>query len=155
MFSALMPVYNHAKYLKPAVMSVLKSPLVDELLLVDDGSTDGSAAVVATLAARYPGRVRDLSQRTQGNRGAHNRLNELVDAARCSWVAVLNSDDLFVDGRFDAIVAHEWFRDSDFVFGNLLLIDTKGFLRGCQAWTVRHGHAVSGDIRCGADGRER
>ena len=132
MFSALMPVYNHAKYVKPAVMSALKSPLVDELLLVDDGSTDGSAAVVATLAARYPGRVRDLSERTQGNRGAHNRLNELVDAARCSWVAVLNSDDLFVDGRFDAIVAHERFRDSDFVFGNLLLIDTKGFFVGAK-----------------------
>jgi glycosyltransferase involved in cell wall biosynthesis len=132
LFSVLIPVYNHANYVRQAVMSALRSPLVNEVLVVDDGSTDGSADILVDLAARYPGRIRDLTRRASGNCGAHKRLNELVGAARCSWVAVLNSDDVFVNGRFEAIVAHKSFMDTDFIFGNLLLMDVTGKLVGAK-----------------------
>jgi glycosyltransferase involved in cell wall biosynthesis len=131
-FSVVIPGYNHARYVKQAVISALRSPLVSEVLLVDDGSTDGTASVLAELAAKNPARVRDLTTKGQGNRGAHARLNELVGAAKCSWVAVLNSDDVFVDGRFEAIVSDERFPQSDFIFGNLLLIDGTGRLVGAK-----------------------
>lgn len=132
MFSVLIPVYNHAKFVRQAVMSGLRSPLVSEVLLVDDGSRDGSADMVADLAARHPTRVRNLTQKRPGNRGAHNRLNELVQAATCAWVAVLNSDDVFVDGRFEAVVADSSFSQCDFVCGNLLLMDEAGRLVGAK-----------------------
>jgi glycosyltransferase involved in cell wall biosynthesis len=109
-------------------MSALRSPLVSEVLLVDDGSTDGTAGLLAELAAKHPARVRDLTTQGQGNRGAHNRLNQLVESAKCSWVAVLNSDDVFVDGRFEAMVSDDRFLQSDFIFGNLLLMDATGKL---------------------------
>jgi glycosyltransferase involved in cell wall biosynthesis len=54
-FSVLIPAYNQARYVKQAVMSALRSPLVSEVLLVHDGSTDGTAGVLADLASKESG----------------------------------------------------------------------------------------------------
>jgi glycosyltransferase involved in cell wall biosynthesis len=131
-FSVLIPAYNHAQYIKQAVMSALRSPFVKEVLLVDDGSADGTASILASLTSKNPERVRNLTKNGQTNRGTHNRLNELVEAAQCSWVAVLNSDDIFVDGRFEAIITHGLFPESDFLFGNLLFVGAAGTLVGAK-----------------------
>jgi GT2 family glycosyltransferase len=84
------------------------------------------------MAAAHPDRVRDLTPVSPGNRGAHHRLNELVELARCEWIAILNSDDAFVSGRFEAIVRDPQFSVSDFAFGNVLLMDERGALLGAQ-----------------------
>jgi glycosyltransferase involved in cell wall biosynthesis len=132
MFSVVIPIYNHAKFVRQAIWSALRSPLVKEILLVDDGSTDGSDKIAAGMAAAHSARVRDLTPGSAGNRGAHQRLNELVEAAQCEWVAVLNSDDAFVSGRFEAIVRWPDFSDCDFAFGNLLLMNERGALIGAK-----------------------
>ncbi len=132
MFSVVIPIYNHAKFVRQAIWSALRSPLVKEILLVDDGSKDGSDKIAASMARAHSSRVRDLTPRSGGNRGAHNRLNELVERAQCEWVAVLNSDDAFVSGRFDALVAHPDFRDCDFAFGNVLFMNERGALIGAK-----------------------
>src|ERR1700677_1624394 len=131
MFSVAIPVYNHAKFVRQAIWSALRSPLVAEVLVVDDGSSDGSDKIAAGMAAAHSGRVRDLTSRS-GNRGAHHRLNELVEAAQCEWIAVLNSDDAFVSGRFEALARHPEFADCDFAFGNLLFMDQRGALVGAK-----------------------
>ena len=125
MFSVVIPVYNHAAFLNQAIESALASPLVAEVLLLDDGSGDGSAGVAARAAASVL-RVRNLTPAESGNRGTPHRLNELVGAARCDWVAVLNSDDAFVPDRFELISSDDNFSGSDFVFGDLKLIDENG-----------------------------
>src|ERR1051326_5404108 len=130
MFSVIVPIYNHARFLAEAVYSAVGSDLVSEVLLLDDGSRDESAAVAARLAGIGTGRVKNLTPPQRGNRGAHNRLNELVSAAKCEWIAVLNSDDIFVRGRFEAIAGHLQFDNADFVFGHLLFIDQRGALIG-------------------------
>lgn len=132
MFSVVIPICNHAAFLRQAVWSALRSPLVEEVLLLDDGSRDDSPAIAAELAAAEPIRVRNLTPPGGGNRGAHNRLNELVAAARSDWIAILNSDDLFVSGRFEAIVSAPGFTESAFVFGNLLLMNQQGVLVGAK-----------------------
>jgi glycosyltransferase involved in cell wall biosynthesis len=132
MFSVLVPVFNHATYVKQAVVSALRSPLVNEVIVVDDGSTDGSADILAELAGKHPDRIRNLTRNNQVNLGLHNRLNELVEAARCAWVGVLNGNDIFVDGRFEAILAEPSFAECEFVFGNLLLVDLAGRLIGAK-----------------------
>ncbi len=131
MFSVVIPIYNHAKFLAQAVRSALESPLAAEIVLLDDGSRDGSAAVAAKLAAASGGRVRNIATR-DGNRGAQHRLNELVQIAKYDWVAVLNSDDMFFTGRFEAIVARPEFSSCDFVFGNVLFMDERGALTGAK-----------------------
>ena len=140
MFSVVIPIYNHAKFVRQAIWSALRCPLVSEVLVLDDGSKDGSEKIAASMAAAHPGRVRDVTPRSGGNRGAHHRLNELVELAQSEWIAVLNSDDAFVSGRFTAIVAAPAFSDCDFVFGNLLFMDERGRLTGAKrgpldAWT--------------------
>jgi glycosyltransferase involved in cell wall biosynthesis len=140
MFSVVIPIYNHAKFVRQAIWSALRCPLVQEILVVDDGSKDGSDKIAARMAAAHPGRVRDLTPLSGGHRGAHHRLNELVELAQSAWVAVLNSDDAFVSGRFEAIAQDRDFSNCDFAFGNLLLINERGALMGAKrgpldSWT--------------------
>jgi len=122
-FTVCIPSFNHRQFLTACVLSALRSPLVSQVLLVDDGSSDGSPALLDWLQ-RLDSRLRVL--RAHGNAGAHVRLNELVDAASTEWVAVLNSDDLFVAGRFEAIERLCAQRRAELVFGDLLLIDGQG-----------------------------
>lgn len=131
MFSVAIPVYNHRRYLTGAVLSALSSALVKEVLLVDDGSRDGSPELIARLAAGNP-RVRDLTIPGEGNRGAHVRLNQLVEAAAQPWVAVLNSDDFFAPGRFEALAQVIRRRRPEFVFGHLLLMDDSDRVTGTK-----------------------
>jgi glycosyltransferase involved in cell wall biosynthesis len=132
MFSVVIPIYNHAKYVRQAIWSALRSPLVQEILVIDDGSNDGSREIAAGLVAAHPGRVRNLTPASGGNLGAHHRLNELVESAQCEWIAVLNSDDAFVSGRFEAMVRDPGFQDCDFAFGNILFMDERGALVGAK-----------------------
>lgn len=105
--SVVMPVYNAGAYLDPAVQSVLAEhpthPL--ELLLVDDGSTDGSAARVQALAAAHPEVVRAFSHPGGENRGAGASRNVALAAARGEAVCFLDADDYWLPGRLDGALA--------------------------------------------------
>lgn len=147
MFSVAIPIYNHAPFLAAAVRSALRSTLVDEVLLLDDGSTDGSGKIAAGLAEAHRGRVRNVGSPGAANRGAAQCLNELVGLARQPWVAVLNSDDLFVPGRLETVAENPAFAASDFVFGNVLLVDERGALLGARLGPFAFGlcsHAPDG-----------
>ena len=132
MFSVVIPAYNHAQFVRQAIWSALRCPLASEILVVDDGSKDGSEKILASMAAAHPGRMRDVTPRAGGNRGAHQRLNELVEMAQNDWIAVLNSDDAFVNGRFESIVQDSGFSECDFAFGNLLFMNGRGALTGAK-----------------------
>jgi glycosyltransferase involved in cell wall biosynthesis len=136
MFSVLVPSYNHRRFLVDAVLSALRSPLVTELLIVDDGSTDRSRELLPVL--------RDLDQRVcildeagTSNVGAHARLNQLVATASAGWVSILNSDDLFASGRFEAIAGAVAKGRADVIFGDLVLINDEGARQGFRS-AVRH-----------------
>ncbi|WP_333233012.1 glycosyltransferase [Microcoleus sp. Pol12B5] len=90
--SIVVPAYNREKYLGMAVRSVLDQTYTDlELIIVDDGSTDGTLAI-AEQFAREDDRVRVLSDKT--NRGAAYALKTGFDAARGEYVGQVDSDDL-------------------------------------------------------------
>lgn len=126
MFSVVIPVYNHERYLVECVLSAVRSPLVSEVLLLDDGSRDVGARVCAQLAGGALPKVRDVTPQGRGNRGAHATLNELVNKAACEWVAVLNSDDVFLPSRFDLIRRRMRYSNFDMCFGNVVVIDSEG-----------------------------
>lgn len=91
--SVVMPVYNRERYLAEAIESMLAQtyrPL--EIVIVDDGSTDGSADV----ARRYAPTARYEFQPHGGIAGARNRTLEL---ARGEYLAFLDSDDLWEEGQ--------------------------------------------------------
>src|ERR1700730_760144 len=136
MFSVLVPSYNHRRFLFDAVLSALRSPLVTELLIVDDGSTDRSQELLPALCGLDP-RVRVLDEASASNLGAHARLNQLVATASTEWVSILNSDDLFASGRFEAIARTVATGEADVIFGNLVVINGEGIRQGLRN-AVRH-----------------
>ena len=89
--SVIMPVYNAGRYLRPAIDSVLAQTFRDfELLLIDDGSTDGSGAVCDEYASR-DSRVRVKHGR---NGGICASRNAGMDMACGEWLAFCDHDDI-------------------------------------------------------------
>lgn len=97
--SVIIPSYNRRHTLQRALQSVLeqRSP-VDEIILIDDGSSDDSAAMVTR---DFPG-VRLLRQSNQGVSAARNRG---IQAARYEWIALLDSDDSWMPDKIESIRA--------------------------------------------------
>ena len=94
--SVLMPVYNAERFVGRAIDSVRAQTLQDwELVVVDDGSSDASAAVVATRCAQDS----RIHLHRQANRGIGGAMNQALALARGSWVAILDSDDLMYPER--------------------------------------------------------
>ena len=88
--TVIVPVYNVEDYLEKCVNSILAQTLKDfELLLVDDGSTDGSGALCDQLAQRDP-RIRVIHQENQGLGGARNTG---IAQAQGEWLLLVDSDD--------------------------------------------------------------
>lgn len=72
-YSVIIPVYNVETYIDRCVMSVIEQAYNDmEIILVDDGSLDGSGQKCDQLKKRYPNMVRVLHQENQGISGARN-----------------------------------------------------------------------------------
>ncbi len=92
LLSIIIPVYNTKEYLEGCVRSVLENDCRDcELILVNDGSTDGeSPRLCDMLATENPGLVRVIHQENQGLGGARNTG---LEAARGEYVFFLDSDD--------------------------------------------------------------
>lgn len=85
-----MPVYNDAAYLKEAVDSILAQTFRDfELLVIDDGSTDGSASIIAEYA---DSRIRCIP--FAENKGRPVARNAALDNARGEYLAWMDADDI-------------------------------------------------------------
>src|SRR5712691_9294956 len=95
--SALLAVHNDVRYVRSAVTSVLRQTLADlELIVVDDASTDDTAAV---LAGGADGRVTVL--RNEEQLGLAASLNRGLDRASGRYVARLDADDVALPERFE------------------------------------------------------
>lgn len=123
MFSVVIPSYNHERFIEEAIVSSMTEGLVSEILIGDDGSQDGSVKVIEKLARIYPGKIRNLTPSPTRNTGAHEMLNMLISHARAPWIAVLNSDDKFVPGRFLAVKNRLRASKFDFCFGNISVVN--------------------------------
>jgi glycosyltransferase involved in cell wall biosynthesis len=87
--SVILPTYNRARVLRPAVESVLGQTMGDlELIVVDDGSSDDTAAVLDRID---DARLRVV--RLDGNRGASYARNRGAEAAAGALLAFIDSDD--------------------------------------------------------------
>ncbi len=102
-FSTIMPVYNHADYLAEAVASVRAQTRDDwELILVDDGSTDGSADQMDALSAEDD-RIRVIHQANAGPAAARNAA---LAVARGDWLTYLDSDDVWYPDALETFAGY-------------------------------------------------
>ena len=97
--SVVIPAYQRATLVGQAVLSaLLQTPRPPaEVIVVDDGSTDGTGDIAAALGARV---VR------QSNGGEGAARNAGILAATCDWVAFLDSDDMWLSDHLQAIGPH-------------------------------------------------
>lgn len=101
--SIILPVYNRVHVLRRALDSVRMQEVADwELIVIDDGSADGSPELAAALAVEEP-RLRLI--RHPANRGAPAARNSGIRAARAGLVAFLDSDDEWLPGKLAAQLA--------------------------------------------------
>lgn len=96
-----MPVFNAGRYLRSAVISIIRQSFTDwELLVIDDGSSDGAVDDILDLD---DARIRVL--RDGSNRGLAARLNEAIDMARGRYFARMDQDDISYPERLARQVA--------------------------------------------------
>lgn len=98
--SVITPTYNRAHLVREAIDSVLAQTFTEfELIVVDDGSTDGTPAVLAQIT---DDRVKVIRRE---NGGASAARNTGLAAAKGKWIAFLDSDDLFLPHRLELQMA--------------------------------------------------
>lgn len=108
MISVIMPAFNAEAYLREAVASVLAQTYPNvELVLVEDGSSDGTMETCAALASAHPERIRLLHQ---ANQGPYRARNVGISVARGEYIAFLDADDWWMPDCLSRL--HEALRDS-------------------------------------------
>jgi glycosyltransferase involved in cell wall biosynthesis len=142
--SVVLPVHNAAPYLRAAIESVLAQTYrLFELVIVDDGSTDGSVAIAEEYAQAHP-HVRLI--RNPANLGivqARNRAFAEADPAS-AYFAVFDSDDICLPDRLqmqvDFLEAHP---DHALVGGHTFVIDEDDGVVGARRYPVTHAEIAS------------
>jgi glycosyltransferase involved in cell wall biosynthesis len=120
--SIILPTYNREKFLPEAFAAIAAQAFTDwELIVVDDGSTDGTPELVPRLTADFAQPVRYISQENQGAYGARNTG---LDHATGKYIAFYDSDDLWLPHHLqDCVAALEANPDVDWVYGACRMMD--------------------------------
>src|SRR5262245_33194019 len=99
--SICVPVHNRAPFIERTLDSILADGHPDaEIVVVDDGSVDGSDRIIERWAANHPGAVMRFERRP--HQGIPATCNALIDLARGAFLAWLGSDDLLLPGGIAA-----------------------------------------------------
>jgi GT2 family glycosyltransferase len=125
--SALMAAYNAEAFVGEALESALAQDWPAdrlEVVVCDDGSTDATAAIVASYAERFPGRVRLIRQ---ANAGPCAAVNTALAAARGEWLGLLDADDAWPAGKLRVQGAVLASRPAvGLVYGDMRVVDAAG-----------------------------
>jgi glycosyltransferase involved in cell wall biosynthesis len=104
--SSIIIFLNEERFVGEAIESVLSQSYPHwELLLVDDGSSDGSTALAQRYAASYPKRIRYLEHPGHANRGMSASRNLGISQARGEYLAFLDADDIWLPHKLERQVA--------------------------------------------------
>lgn len=134
--SVITPVYNAEAFVAEAVASALAQPETGEVLLIEDGSPDGSLAACEALASRHD-RVRLLRHPDDENRGAAETRNVGLRHARHEFIAFLDADDMYLPGRFQP--AREIFNNHPEIDGVYDAVGVQFDDEGARCWWQSKG----------------
>jgi glycosyltransferase involved in cell wall biosynthesis len=141
--SVVIPSYNHRTFIGEAIASVRSQthqPL--ELIVIDDGSTDGSFEYIRDEWARA---VTHLKR--HDNRGAHATLNEAISLATGEWISILNSDDVYEAARIAKLCEFASRNSYDLVFSDVAFRNERGPLASDHKVARSHGRATAAAAR--------
>ncbi|WP_187170580.1 glycosyltransferase [Salidesulfovibrio onnuriiensis] len=144
-FSVVIPTYNREAFLPQAVASVANQEVRAELLVVDDGSTDNTEALIRSM--RIPG-MRYLKKE---NGGVASAINLGVRLSRGDYIIPLGSDDALAPGILKRYARAATSRpDLDVLYGNMILTDMKLNVLGgwnYEDWDGRIGELMGELVR--------
>jgi len=102
MVSVVTAFYNEEKFLEQTILSVVNQSYSNwEMLLVDDGSPDGSPAIAKRYADQYPGKVRYLHHENRANKGVCKSRNLGIANATGDYIAYLDADDVWLPEKLE------------------------------------------------------
>ena len=121
LISVVVPAYNHERFIGAAIDSVLNQSVGDlELVIVDDGSTDGTAEVIHSYKDPR------LSYTYQENQDAFNTINRGLGLATGDYISILNSDDVYTLDRLERLLEHSLEHQSDCIISDVIPISDDG-----------------------------
>ena len=137
--SIIMPSYNSGQYIGQAIQSVIDQTFTDwELIVVDDGSTDEAVEMVR----RYLGDPR-IQLHQQENQGASAARNKAMQISRGSFIAFLDSDDLWAPDKLSRqLEVFEQYPDIGVCATGIHTIDSKGVCHNRGHTRFFHGIAL-------------
>ena len=124
-FSVVIPLYNKANYIQNCLESVLKQTHKEfEVILVNDGSTDGSETVVERF---QDSRIRLVHQE---NKGASAARNKAISLAKHEWIALIDADDYWYPNHLEELQnTIEQFPKADVVCNNYEILLDNDFIK--------------------------
>lgn len=133
--SVIIPTYNRAHLVTDAIRSVLAQSYQDlEIIVVDDGSTDGTE----TSVREFGEKILFIKQKHQGPNAARNRALRL---AKGKYIALLDDDDWWLDFKLELQVAlMDLFPDVAYIFSDFYISKESGEVvrSGLSTWSVSH-----------------
>jgi glycosyltransferase involved in cell wall biosynthesis len=151
--SILMPTYNGARYLAEQLDSIVaQAAPEDEVIVLDDGSSDATCEIVAGYAERFPFVTALRNERNLGVRGT---VEKLLGLATRDVVFLSDQDDIWVEGRKTAMVEALRRDGSTAVLANALVMTERGIERpffaappGPDVRSVLRNYAKNSFIGC-------
>lgn len=139
--SVVMPAYKAEKYIAAAIESILDQTFRDfELIIVDDGSTDGTLQII-NMYSKADERIVVL--KNERNLRVNRTTNKGIEAARGKYVAIMNADDISLPERLGKQVKFmEKHPEVGIVGGTMLIINEVGKVTG-----ERHYYTQDKEIR--------
>lgn len=127
--SVLIPLYNHARYIKRCLDSILEDgyPRI-EIIIIDDGSKDDSVALAQQwYAEQEPERIIRFELKSRPNRGVTRTVNELIAKVHGDYLVFLASDDYLLPGGITARLEYLRLHPAKLaVFGDSIVVDDCG-----------------------------
>jgi alpha-1,3-rhamnosyltransferase len=124
--TAVIPVYNHEKYVIESIRSIVGQSYDNiELIVINDGSTDHSHELILTIVEECKQRCRRFEYINRDNIGLSATLNQALDMAKGKYFSPLASDDIAIPEKFSVLIEALELTDETYAaaFGNALLID--------------------------------
>lgn len=135
----VIPAYNSEQFLDKAIPSMLVPEILDklEIIVVNDGSKDSTAAIAEKYCAQYPETVKLISQENKGHGGA---LNTGIAAAAGKYVKVIDADDWVVSENLPEFISQLENCESDVVLTHFHTVDiSNGEVRKWESFPEQFG----------------
>lgn len=122
LLSVIVPVYNAEAYLRRCLDSLLRQGVEEgyEIVCVDDGSTDGTKAILESYKQEYPDLVSVVYLTHVGVSQARNKG---IEIARGQVIAFCDSDDYLIEGAYNMLLQHYWDDKTDVLTFSSITVD--------------------------------